>query len=1175
MFEELRRVLAHEAGLPMEQEELLDALWLATRVPSGRAAPLAAHAPPSLDPRTTDAEPPRADPDPDPDASALPGSVARTGHSERRGEATRPAPHLAVASGPLAAEPPTGALWTPGARALGPTLALGRALRPLKRRVPSRRRSELDEAATADLQADTRIPQLVLRAEPERWLRLALIIDGGVSMPLWQGQCAELRGLLERSGAFRQVETHQLRYDVEGAGVRLGRPWTTAPPTRPADTVSDTSGRTMVLVVTDGAAPAWRDGRLRPVLEGWARCGPTAVIHTLPRRLWKGSGVRADTWQVTSPRPGAANAAWTVADRVLPPSVAPPPPVPVPVLEPTAAGFAVWAAVNTLVGRPVPVPVWAPNPSRPPVGEPVPVSVRDFARAASPEALRLAGHLAAMAPVTVPVMQLVHSCLDQGQGTAPLAEVFLGGLVQPLPQSGDTLLAGRHRLFDFTAEAKDLLLDAVPTAELLDCSRRVGERIESLIGRSTDFPAWPLDGDGTGATMPFAHLGPAMRVRLGVRDPSLDGAELAPPAQETAFAWVSREGLEASVRLLCQELGVPEPDATPPRWDFVMSLVDSVAESRGEPPADIRPRLREQYLDAMLPLCAREVSDTFSRMRDVPHDTDVLLLHLLEYVHDRPAAVPLSEAEIVEDLTRYLGERGLHLHRESHRGPRPARRSDLVCRVEDRYCPVEVRRTGSPFGWPDPAQVAQYMALPADPAGFLLMVDDEEKPGGAVPLDECVAAWPDLTVTGLRFQNRAPAGLPFVPGNHRICIAVDIVGYGRMGVNTQARMRAALGYVLEHAARMTGVRRRAWVRQDRGGGSLVLLPHGMDEARVVRGFIDGLTQGMQQAYEEGKRLRVRAAMDLGAAAMGEHGAVGEAVLRATRMADSAVLRRSGTDAALVVSEPLYAQVPELHGRLRRVRIEDEGLRTWAWLWPDLLDRLELPDRGRSNAVLIGAGAYEDLPDLPQVLRGLVDLSDLLSDPADGAFAPERTMVLANPESRDQILEAVGRAAAAAEDMLLVYFAGHSMFDSVNGDLSLAVRDTRPYSPVMAVSTDEIRELVIRSPARHKVVVLDCYYGGAARTGSLPGVLNIPYPGNVLVMAASAQDTPSPSDGRYTAFTGELIDILRNGLDNGPEIISVDLLCEEAQHRLSARNLRQPVLGGDNAGGVGLARNRVR
>ncbi|KUO14019.1 caspase, EACC1-associated type [Streptomyces sp. DSM 15324] len=1142
MFEELRRVLGQEGRPSLGQEELLDILWLAARVPSGPAAPLAARIPPGTDPESPDAEVSPLGGEPDPEATAPPGTTAGKGRGSTRRTARPDDPQLPVVSGPLTAEPPTGALWTPGARALGPTLALGRALRPLKRRVPSRRRSELDEAATADLQADTRTPQLVLRAQPERWLRLTLIIDGGVSMPLWQRQCAELQGLFERSGAFRQVETYQIRYGTEGAEVRLGRPWTATTPTRPADTVSDTAGRTMVLVVTDGAAAAWRDGRLRPVLEAWARCGPTAVLHTLPRRLWAGSGVRADGWQVVSPRPGAANTAWTVTDQVLPPSVAPPPPVPVPVLELTPAGFSTWAALNTVVGRPVPARLWAPEPSQVPAA-PVRVSVRDFARAASPEALRLAAHLAAMAPVTVPVMQLVHSCLDQRQDTAPLAEVFLGGLLQPV-EPEDTGRTGRHRLFDFTPEAKDLLLDAVPTAELLDCSRRVGERIESLTGRSSDFPAWPLDRDETGETAPFAYLGPAMRARLGVAGSVSDGVVLSPQAEETASVWVPGEA-----------------SAEPPRWDRLMSQAARIAESLGEPPADVRARLREQYVDALLSRCPEEVQSAFARVRGVPRDADVLLLHLLRYVHDEPGATRKSEAEIAGDLLRYLDERGLYVVRERHSSRKGVGRHDLVWRGDGWSCPVVIERAASPFGWLMPWDT---LTVPV----FLLAVDDDEKPDGRVPFDECAVAWPDRSLIGLRFQNRAPTGSPGSPGTPRICIAVDIVGYGKMDSRTGLRMQEALHDVLDLAMRMTGVPRRLWVRQDRGDGTLVLLPHGVDEARAVRGFVDGLAEGLRHVRERGVRMRVRAALALGAAGVSERGAEGDAVLHAARLADSAALRGSRADCALIVSESLYESVPELHGRLQRVRVAEKALRTWAWLRPD---PPRLPDPDRSNAVLIGVGAYTELPRLPQVGVGLRELSLLFTDPSEGIFSGARTTVLPDPDDGAAVLGVVAHAATSAVDTLLVYFAGHGLYDSVSGELSLALRRSRPYAPVTGVPFDDIRRVVRSSAARHKIVILDCCYSGSPGADGLPGVFNAVPSDDVTVLAVSAP----PGDG-CMALTGELVDVLAAGLDDGSEVVSLRVLHQELRQRLRAAGLPEPTLKvPDDNGEIAFARNRSR
>ncbi|MFH8284369.1 caspase, EACC1-associated type [Streptomyces antibioticus] len=1146
MFEELCRILG-DAGQPMEPEDLLDVLWLADRIPSGPKAPLAGHAPRAVDPPA-----PATGPTPS-DTRAETGIHART---EPPAEAVEPATrrtpsHLPVVSGPFATEAPGEALWTPGARALGPTLPLGRALRPLKRRVPSRRHSELDEVATADLQADTRTPQVVLRGRPERWLRLALIIDDGVSMLLWERQCAELKALLERSGAFRQVDTYQIRYGGDGdagGGVRLGRPWSLSPETRPADSVADVSGRTMVLVVTDGAAAAWREGRLRPVLERWARCGPTAIVHTLPRRLWAGSGVRADTWQVTSPRPGAPNSAWTVRDPVLPPSVAPPPPVPVPVLDLTPGDFAAWAAVTTVVGRPVPVRLWTPQPSRPPVEEQGRVSVRDFGRAASPEAVRLAAHLAAMAPVTVPVMQLVHACLDPRQGTAPLAEVVLGGLVQPLPPSGDARFTGRHRLFDFTAEAKDLLLDAVPTAELLACSRLVGERIESLLGRSSDFAAWPLSGEG--AATPFAYLGPALQARLGVAGDAV--------TETVDVRRLSGDVLAESLRLMCDALSwhspgwADESDLPPlrlagyldgtvlPDWGFVTTLVDLV--TRFEPAlfGDLWDRLRAQYVEAMLPGCDTEVRLAFDRSRIGLHHADLLLLHLLLYMHTKSGAAEMAEAEIAEDLTAFLGARGLRLQRESLRV-----RHDLIWDFGGGHCIVEIRPTRLPFDWTGVMHFARSLGTSAAAVGFFVAVDDSVLSDGPVRLEECVVTDAEPTVggpvVGLRFQNGPqPASVAA-----RVCVVVDVVG--------QHVSREALWEVLDHAVRAAGVSRDACLRQDRGDGALVLLPQGVDESRAVPGFIDGLAQGLR-----GRSMRLRVAMDRGVVEVRQFGVIGDVVIRASRLADSAHLRETRSAYGLLVSDPLYEDVHALRGRFRRVRVDFTDYRAWAWLEesapPDAYDP------SRSNAVLIGAGAYAELPALPQVEAGLHALANLLTNPGSGAFSRQRTTVMAHPESRKKLLAAVHSAAQSAEDTLLVYFAGHGLYDSVSGELSLAVYHTQPNSPRSAVPFDHIWRELRDSAARHKVVILDCCYSGAAGSDALPGVFNIrPDSGDVTVLAASDRTAIAPSGERYTAFTGALVHVLANGLEDGPETISVDLLYQEAGRLLSVAALTQPTL----------------
>jgi hypothetical protein len=532
----------------------------------------------------------------------------------------------------------------------------------------------------------------------------------------------------------------------------------------------------------------------------------------------------------------------------------------------------------------------------------------------------------------------------------------------------------------------------------------------------------------------------------------------------------------------------------------------------------------------------------------------------------------MTETEIADDLMRYLDDRGLSLERELRVGG--VRRFDLLWRTADGNCPVEIKRVASPFSWPPNTQAAELMDVDeSHTGGFLVAVDEDEKPDGSLPLDECVVFWSDVSVVGLRFQNRSGTGTQTSPGQYRVCIVVDIAGFGDMSATTRQRLTRALRDVIDGAVRGAGIT-YSYVLQDRGDGSLVLLAPGVDESRAVPGFVEGLTRGVRKAREQGNAMRVRVAMDVGIITMeGPPGYTGEAVHRATRLADSALLRKSKADCALILSESLYERVPEYRGRFRRVRVEHKNFDSWAWLHTR---SSRLPDSERSNLVLIGTGSYRELPDLPQVNADLRGLTEILTHPWDGAFSQERSLVLENPESGSELLDVVEHAAASAEDTLLVYYAGHSFYDSVSGELSLAVSSSRPNAPVTAVPFDHVREMIRHSAARHKIVILDCCYSGRAGPHALPGVFNtVPEDRDVTVLAASAQLAVAPRGDTYTAFTGSLIDVLRDGVAEGPEALSLRDVFEVLRRRLVARDFPPPTLSAHNdTDRVALARNRV-
>ncbi|MEV7414993.1 SAV_2336 N-terminal domain-related protein [Streptomyces sp. NPDC089919] len=524
------RVLAG-AGQDLDAQGVLDVLWLARRLTGDpRRLPLALARPgpvlPDGEPEGTEGAGPEAaeagagelrlpDEDlPDLTLSGLHAAPLPPPPPVRRSPGA-PAPEREERSRPGMP------VRVPEEKALAQELLVGRSLRPLKRRRPSRWRFELDERATAAALAETWLPDVVMRPVRERWLDLVLVVDDGISMLLWQRLAGDIQTTLQRLGAFRSLRVYGL--DSSGAGEPMlrGRPFDPRSAPLPPSLSVDPAGRTLVLVLSDGMGPAWRQGRMHPVLERWARCGPTAVLHTLPPGLWDASGIQADRWQVTTRQPGAANARWLVTDQVLPPELARFPGIPVPVLEPTAGSLRDWARLLTSPGTTVGLPLLGPARLRtlmaPSRGE---RGVQHFRDAASPEAYRLAAHLAAVSPVSVPVMRLVQNEVPWRARTTHLAEVFLGGLLRPVPAPVDGPLPARHQVFEFSDEAKPALLDALPAAELVATSRRIGRRLSQLAGRSPDFPAWLAHDDGPDrvpdALRSFTVVERRLLARLGV-----------------------------------------------------------------------------------------------------------------------------------------------------------------------------------------------------------------------------------------------------------------------------------------------------------------------------------------------------------------------------------------------------------------------------------------------------------------------------------------------------------------------------------------------------------------------------------------------------------------------------------------------------------------------------------
>lgn len=546
MFERTLNVLA-DCGVGLSSEELLDALWLASRLDSAPTGALARAS------RTSAALPGDGLPADD-QVHADPGDAndveehAWSSGGFRRRRPSRGALHGGPATNRRVAVPPTVpavSVRPPSEKALGTAeLALGRALRSLRLHRPDPRCSEVDVRKTVTIMAETGLPDVVLRPAKTHWLDLTMLIDDGVSMLPWQRLATEMRLIMERTGAFRFVQSFGLDTRASDGPLLGYRPFGIAPAALPLSAAVDPSGHTLLLVVSDGVGRAWRDGRMHHLLERLAKVGPIAVLHTLPPRMWAGTGIRVELWRVTTHRPAAANGTWRVTDPVLPPELRPFDGIPVPVLAPTPGAVATWARVVGSAGISTLLPLLAPSPSRVQADAPSPAdldrarsaALPRFRSVASTQAFELAAHLAAVAPLPVPAMQLVRQALGPSVDGGHLAEVFLSGLLRRV---GDIDRPPQQWQFDFAERTRRILLGTVAPPDVLHTTRAVTSRLAELSGGAPNFLAWL---------------------------PQPDGPEQVSTGQR-AFSWVDER--------VMRRLGVPLPDApapddAPPRYDLAI-----------------------------------------------------------------------------------------------------------------------------------------------------------------------------------------------------------------------------------------------------------------------------------------------------------------------------------------------------------------------------------------------------------------------------------------------------------------------------------------------------------------------------------------------------------------------------------------------------------------------------
>jgi len=218
-----------------------------------------------------------------------------------------------------------------------------------------------------------------------------------------------------------------------------------------------------------------------------------------------------------------------------------------------------------------------------------------------------------------------------------------------------------------------------------------------------------------------------------------------------------------------------------------------------------------------------------------------------------------------------------------------------------------------------------------------------------------------------------------------------------------------------------------------------------------------------------------------------------------------------------------------------------------------------------RVLLAGTGSHRSGSALPQVAAVATSLTEAGSALTERCGVdPACLRVLTDPADPIELGTALAEAAEQATDVLLFYYIGHGVV-SADGELHLATMatdDARRGLAYKALPFSAVRDALANCRARVIVIVLDCCFAGRAG-GPLGGQgddgLAAAQVRGTYLLAAAAHDERAlapPGEGR-TAFTGALVDLLREGDPRGPRWLTLGHAYRALALALPARGLPRP------------------
>lgn len=178
-----------------------------------------------------------------------------------------------------------------------------------------------------------------------------------------------------------------------------------------------------------------------------------------------------------------------------------------------------------------------------------------------------------------------------------------------------------------------------------------------------------------------------------------------------------------------------------------------------------------------------------------------------------------------------------------------------------------------------------------------------------------------------------------------------------------------------------------------------------------------------------------------------------------------------------------------------------------------------------KALVVGINDYPHSP-LHGCVNDAIAIANTLEANGDGSpnFGIKLVTSPSVDVTRSVLREAIEQLFSNESDMALLYFSGHGLIKSTGG--YLVTRDASRYDE--GVSMDDILSLANQSPAKNKVIILDCCHSGALGSPSIIGSSIATLSEGLSVLTASRDSEYAMEVGGAGVFTSLVIDALKGG-----------------------------------------------